>query len=445
MSKTTVLIIDDEIKLTQSLSFTLRQAGMTCLEAHKGHTGCSIAKSESPDVILLDIRMPGQNGLQVLEWLNEELPDIPVIMMSAFDDTKDAVTAIKMGAVDYLSKPFDVDELIFLLEETSKRKRLEAEVKYLRDRYTNETAFIGNSHLIRELRDQIERITASNVNTLLLSGETGVGKAVVAKQLHMKGSGEDSPFVEINCATLPENQIEAELFGAEKGSLPGLVSRRRGLVEIANGGTLFLDEISEMPLPVQAKLLTFLETRTYRPVGITREHRSDIRVIASTNKNLEQAVSEETFRHDLFFRLNVMPLQVPPLRERDRDIEILANYFAQRFAEETGNHNVGFGKSALTFFKSYDWPGNVRELRNLVERLTILHPGQVISVDQLPVEIRSVEPRGPVSIEESIDSVERNMIQDALLKCGGKKGIAAERLGISRHALKRKMQRLGIS
>ncbi len=445
MNKTTVLIIDDEIKLTQSLAFTLRQAGMTCLEAHNGQNGCSVAKRESPDIILLDVRMPGQSGLEVLEWLMQELPDIPVIMMSAYDDTKDAVTAIKMGAVDYLSKPFDVDELIHLLEETSKRKQLESEARYLRDRNTNDSEFIGNSPLIKELRAQLDRIAASNVRTLLISGETGVGKAVVAKQIHFKGSGAETPFVEINCATLPENQIEAELFGAEKGALPGLVSRRRGLVEIAHGGTLFLDEIGEMPLAVQAKLLTFLETRSYRPVGITREHKSDLRVIAATNKNLEQAVADQTFRHDLFFRLNVVPLHVPPLRERDGDIETLAYYFTQRFAEETANQDIGFARSTLTFFKSYEWPGNVRELKNLVERLTILYPGKVISVDHLPPEIRNTEPKGPVSIEESMHSVERSMIQDALLKCGGKKGITADYLGISRHALKRKMQKLGLS
>ena len=445
MNKITVLIIDDEIRLTQSLAFTLRQAGMTCLEAHNGRNGCSIATRESPDVILLDIRMPGQSGIEILEWLKRELPDIPVIMMSSFDDTRDAVQAIKMGAVDYLSKPFDIDELIHLLEETSRRRQLESEIRYLRERYTNDTAFIGNCHLIRELRAQLDRITASNVNTLLVSGETGVGKAVVAKQLHLKGSGAESPFVEINCATLPENQIEAELFGAEKGALPGLVSRRRGLVEIAHGGTLFLDEISEMPLAVQAKLLTFLETRSYRPVGLTREHKSDLRVIAATNRSLEQAVADHTFRHDLFFRLNVVPLHVPALRERDSDIETLAHFFAQRFAEETANQNIGFARSTLAFFRSYEWPGNVRELRNLVERLTILYPGKVISVDRLPPEIRNAEPKGPVSIEEAMHSIERNMIQDALLKCGGKRGITAERLGISRHALKRKMQKLGLS
>jgi DNA-binding NtrC family response regulator len=444
MSKTSVLIIDDEIKLTQSLAFTLRQAGMTCLEAHNGHTGCNLAQSQSPDVILLDIRMPGQSGIDVLGWMTAERPDIPVIMMSAFDDTKDAVTAIKMGAVDYISKPFDVDELILLIEEFSRHRRLESEVRYLRERYTQDTEFIGSSHLIRGLRETIDRVIARKANTLLLSGETGVGKAVVAKQLHLKGSPEDSPFVEINCATLPEEQIEAELFGAEKGAVAGQVSRRRGLVEIADGGTLFLDEVSEMPMSVQAKLLTFIETRKYRPVGITREHHSYVRVIAATNKSLEEAVAKGSFRQDLFFRLNVVPLDIPPLRDRGEDIGLLAYYFARRFAQETGGGAIRFAKSTIAFFGSYSWPGNVRELRNLVERLTILHPGQIISVDLLPAEFRQVEPTGPVSIEESMDGIERNMIQDALLKSGGKKGLAADRLGISRHALKRKMQRLGL-
>lgn len=445
MGKTTVLIIDDEIKLTQSLAFTLRQAGMECLEAHNGHLGCNLAQKESPDVVLLDVRMPGKNGLEVLEWFNAEMPDTPVIMMSAFDDTKDAVTAIKMGAIDYLSKPFDVDELIHLLEETYNNRQLKSEVQYLRQRYNNETSLIGNSALICNLREQIERIAQSNVGTLLLSGETGVGKAVVARQLHIKGNGRETPFVEINCATLPEDKIEAELFGAERGAIPGLVTRRRGLVEIADNGTLFLDEIGEMPLSIQAKLLTYLETRTYRPVGITREHHSNAVVIAATNKSLEQTVAAGDFRQDLYYRLNVVPLEILPLRERDQDIELLAKHFAQIYAEESASKSIGFTKSTLTFFNSYSWPGNVRELKNLVERLTILHPGQVISVDQLPAEIRNIEPRAPVSIEESMHNVERNMIQDTLIKCRGKKGLAAERLGISRHALKRKMQRLDMS
>lgn len=445
MISPTVLIIDDEIKLTQSLTFTLKHAGMNCLTAHNGADGLRIAEREKPDIILLDIRMPGRNGIEVLDQLCSEMPEIPVIMMSAFDDTKDAVTAIKMGAIDYVSKPFDVDELIHLVEEISKRTRLETEVRYLRDRYAGEAEFIGNSHLIRNLREQIKRVAASNLNTLLLSGETGVGKAVVARQLHLAAGSDDRPFVEVNCATLPENKIEAELFGAEKGTLPGLVSRRRGLVEIADGGTLFLDEVNEMPLAVQSKLLTYIETRSYRPLGIAREHKSDVLVIAATNKSLEAAVEQGTFRQDLFYRLNVMPMEIPPLRDRDGDIETLANHFAWRFAQEAAVKPIGLAKSALAFFASYAWPGNVRELKNLIERLTILHAGQIIGVEQLPSEVTANEPSEPLSIEESMESIERAMIQDALLKSGGKKGLAADRLGISRHALKRKLQRLGIA
>lgn len=443
MTQTTVLIIDDEIKLSQSLAFALRQSGMECLEAHNGHLGCEIAERNQPDVVVLDIRMPGQTGIETLAWMRENLPDLPVVMMSAYDDTQDAVTAIKMGAVDYLSKPFDVEELILLIQDISKRRQLELEVDYLRERQTTETDFVGNSHLSRSLRAQITKIGESQTQTILLSGETGVGKAVVARQIHMKGGGPESPFVEINCATLPEQRIEAELFGAEQGALPGLLSRRRGLVEIADGGSLFLDEVSEMPLAVQAKLLTFLETRSYRPLGSARERFADVRVVAATNKTLESEVAADRFRQDLYFRLNIIPIEIPPLRERQEDIETLALYFAHRLGQESALKPVYFAKSTLALLKAYQWPGNVRELKNLMERLTILHPGQMVGPDDLPLEIRTAENADPVTIEDSMRLVERTMIQEALLKSGGKKGLAADRLGISRHALKRKMQRLG--
>lgn len=444
MTETTVLIIDDEVRLVQSLAFTLRQAGFACLEAHNGAMGCDIAARHGPDLILLDIRMPGQSGLEVLGWLQENLPDIPVVMMSAFDDTKDAVTAIKMGAVDYLAKPFDVEELILLIQDLSKRERLDAEVDYLRGRNTSVAEFIGTTQVSRQLRDQIQRIGQSPAQTILLKGETGVGKAVVARQIHIAGAATDQPFVEINCATLPENQIEAELFGAEQGAVPGALSRRRGLVEIAHGGTLFLDEISEMPALVQAKLLTFLETRSYRAYGSNRSRQAEVRIVAATNVNLEQAVEDGRFRQDLFFRLNVLPLDLPPLRDRRDDVETLAHYFAQRLAAEAALRPILLIKPVLSHLAAYPWPGNVRELKNLVERLTILHPGQRIGMEHLPAEFLTVPTETPGSIEESMRNVERNMIQEAMLKSGGKKGLAADRLGISRHALKRKMQRLGL-
>ncbi|MCR9213779.1 MAG: sigma-54 dependent transcriptional regulator [Proteobacteria bacterium] len=440
-----ILIIDDEVNLRRSLAFTLRQAGFDCVEAQNGHVGCKLAKKESPDIILLDVRMPGMSGLDVLERLNGDLPDTPVIMMSAFDDTQDAVNAMKMGAADYLSKPFDIDELILLIKETNANRLLKSEVQYLRERYTQEATFIGNSSLIKTLRECLERISSSNIKTVLLLGETGVGKAVVARDLHVRGSGRESPFVEINCATLPENQIEAELFGAERGAIPGIISKRRGLVEIADGGTLFLDEIGEMPLNVQSKLLAFLETRSYRPLGIVREHHADVRVIAATNGNLEEAVENGSFRQDLYFRLKVMPIEIPPLREREKDIGLLSLHFAKKFSRDASCCSIEFSSAVREIFYTYNWPGNVRELKNLIERLTILYPGQKIIEEQLPSEMRNLSRKKPHTIEESLISIERGLVQDALIKCRGKKGLAAERLGISRHALKRRMQKLELS
>jgi DNA-binding NtrC family response regulator len=442
MSSPNVLIIDDEINLTRSLAFTLRQAGMECLEAHNGHIGCKIAKRETPDIVLLDVRMPGMGGLEVLDWFCAELPEVPVIMMSALDDTQDAVTAIKMGAVDYVSKPFDVDELILLLNETETRRQLESEVRYLREQ-SIEFDFIGGYSGITRLRQEIAKIAASNAQTIFLSGETGVGKAVVARELHRRGSGLEAPFVEVNCATLPVNRIDAELFGAERGN--GAISRTRGLVEIADGGTLFLDEIGEMPVEVQSKLLHFLETRSYRVSGSSREHYADVRVIAATNKDLAAAVDDGAFRQDLFFRLNGVPIIIPPLREREKDVELLAAHFAVKYARSSAVAPIGFDKSTREFFRSYDWPGNVRELKNLVERLSILYPGKTVTADLLPAEIKSIEPKPALSIEQSMENVERDLIRDALMRCKGKKGLAADRLGISRHALKRKMQRLGLT
>ncbi|MEP2474986.1 MAG: sigma-54 dependent transcriptional regulator [Paracoccaceae bacterium] len=445
MKSTNILIIDDEINLTRSLAFTLRQAGMECSETHNGRKGCEMAKDIQPDIILLDIRMPGMTGLEVLEWVQNELPDIPVVMMSAYDDTQDAVTAMKMGAVDYLSKPFDVDELILLIKETDAKRRLQSEVRYLREKNTSSEVFIGNSPVVKSLKTELEAISKSKTKTMLLLGETGVGKAIVAREIHVKTVGADSPFVEVNCATLVEGQIEAELFGAERGALPGLVAKRKGLIEIADGGTLFLDEIGDLPLPVQAKLLTFLETRSFRSLGMGRDMFADVSIIAATNRDLKLEVEKGNYRQDLYFRLNVVPIHIPPLKDRDADVELLSTYFAQRFAEISNVRAIKFDKPVGEYLRAYSWPGNVRELRNLVERLTILHAGQTISVDQLPTEIRQAEVVTTLGIEDSILAVEKNLVLDALRKSGGKKGVTADLLGISRHALKRKLQKLGLS
>jgi DNA-binding NtrC family response regulator len=291
----------------------------------------------------------------------------------------------------------------------------------------------------------LDAVAKNNAKTVLLLGETGTGKALAARDLHLKAVGPDRPFVEINCATLEENQIEAELFGAERGALPGLVAKRKGLLEIADGGTLLLDEVGEIPLAAQAKLLTFLETRTFKGIGMPRDMLSNVNVVAATNRNLGEAVEQGRFRRDLFYRLNVVPVTLPPLRERGDDIALLSQYFASKFADDSGIKPISFIKPVGEYLQAYPWPGNVRELKNLVERLSIHFAGQTITIDQLPAEILAAEARSPMTIEESVLSVEKNLVLDALRKHNGKKGLAAEHLGISRHALKRKIQKLGLS
>ncbi len=444
MNDITALIIDDEVNLTKSLAFSLRQEGIECLEVHDGGSGIILAEKERPDIILLDVRLPDLSGLDVLESLSTKLPDTPVIMISAYGDTKDVVRAIKNGAADYLTKPFDVDELIMLVRETISRRQMKNEIGYLRKKNSVGGNFIGNSPIICELRDQITRVAQSSTKTILLLGETGVGKAVVARELHRWGSGVDTPFIEINCASLPEQLMEAELFGAEKGAYTGAVSRRSGLVEIADNGTLFLDEIGELPLNLQAKLLTFLENWTYRPIGSPREKRAKVRVIAATNRNLEEGVNNGSFRQDLYFRLNVMPIFIPKLGDRGDDGWLLANYFVEVFSSKEGCEPITFSASVREIFQNYQWPGNIRELKNLVERLTILYPGHTISESMLPVEMRGVVTDTTSSYAEHLASAERELVQEALNECKGKKGLAAEKLGISRHALKRRIQRLGL-
>lgn len=446
MQSTDVLIIDDEINLTRSLSFTLRKAGFLCLEAHNGYDGLALIQKQSPDIVLLDVRMPGIGGLDVLRALIEDVPDLPVIMMSAFDDTQDAVTAIKLGAVDYIAKPFDVDELILMINETTARQRLANEVAYLRQQDSHRHDFIGISPVIRALRDNLEQVASSGAKNVLLRGETGTGKAVAARDLHARSDAKDAPFIEVNCATLPEDDISAALFGADRGPSPDNAIRRKGLIEIADGGSLFLDEIAEMPWNVQSKLLTFIETQRYRPVGRDREKQADVRIISATNVDLEHAVSDRTFRQDLFFRLNVLSVQVPPLRERQSDIDLLTDHFARILTEQSGTAPIGFSKPVRRILNAYPWPGNVRELKNLIERLTILHPGTMITENQLPMELHAAAPGASTThIDDRMTHMERALIREALIQSQGRKGLAAVHLGISRHALKRRMNKLDMS
>jgi DNA-binding NtrC family response regulator len=443
MSSIKCLIIDDEVQLAKSLSYTLNLSDISCIEAYDGSSGLEALQEHRPDIVLLDLRLPDMSGLEVLTKITQLSLDIPVIMISAHGQTKDAVSAIKQGAVDYLTKPFDVEDLVRLINRTLTQKRLTKEVQYHRKKVISSQTLIGESQIMRTLVADLENIAKSKARTILLSGETGVGKTIVAKEIHNKSDNKNSPFVEINCSSLPENLIEAELFGVEKGAYTGANSTRVGLVEVAEKGTLFLDEIGELPLNLQAKLLTLLESWSYRAVGSTREKKADIRVIVATNRNLEESVEKGEFRKDLFFRLNIIPIEVPALRYRGDDIWLLANCFAERLSSREGCLPLVMPNNIRVIFEKYDWPGNVRELKNIIERLTILYPNKTIIPAWLPIDLRG-SPSKSDNIKDAIHDAERELVQRALGECDGKKGLTAEKLGISRHALKRRIQKLGL-
>jgi two-component system, NtrC family, response regulator AtoC len=447
-----ILIIDDEAALVNSLSFALRGEGYDVVGVGTAADGLRAAERAAPSLVLLDLRLPDGSGLEVLERLLVVLPGVPVIMISAHGDTRVAVKSVKMGAFDYLTKPFELDELLLTIRSALERERMTQEIARFREATLAGGELVGDSPVVRALAEATRQVGASHAGRVLLLGESGSGKALVARAIHGQSSRAKGPFVEVNCAALPEQLIEAELFGAEKGSYTGALQRRVGLAALADGGTLFLDEIGELPSALQAKILHFLEDGSYRPVGSGRSLVSDARVVAATNRDLAAEVRAGTFREDLYYRLNVVHLSVPPLRDRGNDILILARHFAERYAREERCAPVRFPPEAEAILLRYRWPGNVRELRNLVERLTILSPGRTVSPADLPAVPAQADPSQPApgssvprSIEAELEESERALVLSALRQAGGHRGQAASALGISRHALKRRLQRLGIA
>jgi two-component system response regulator AtoC len=453
MAMPNVLIIDDEATLVRSLSFALGGEGFSVETAATGGAGLEAIARTRPDIVLLDVRLPDGSGLEVLERIRAADPALPVVMISAHGDTRAAVKAVKVGAFDYLTKPFELDDLIRTIRSALERERLTQEVTRYREAAAGAGELVGESEAIRALGETVRRIGASSAARVLLLGESGTGKALVARALHNHSSRAKGPFIEVNCASLPEQLVEAELFGAEKGAYTGAHQKRIGLVTLADEGTLFLDEVGELPLPVQAKLLHFLENGAYRSVGSGRATTSDARVLAATNRDLAADVRAGTFREDLFYRLDVVRIRVPALRDRDRDVLLLAREFAARYAREERCAPIDLTPEVEAALLAYRWPGNVRELRNLVERLTILNAGRAVALADLPPEVRAPpRPADPShapaatserTIADRLEDAERGLLDDALREAGGHKGRAAEILGISRHALKRRLQRLG--
>lgn len=457
----TILIIDDESSLVSSLSFALEAEGYLVHGAATASAGLTAIGELQPDLVLLDLRLPDRTGLEVLEAMQPTNGGPQVIMISAHGDTRAAVKAVKMGAADYLTKPFDLDDLLHTIHTVLERGQMASEIDFHRRAALRNTGLVGASPVMRELAATVERVASSSASRILVLGESGTGKALVAKAIHQGSARAAGTFIEVNCASLPEQLIEAELFGAEKGAYTGAHQRRVGLVSLADKGTLFLDEIGEMPLSLQAKLLHFLEDGQYRAIGSTRSMTADVRVVAATNREMSAEVSAGRFREDLYYRLNVICLEVPALRTRGDDVVQLAEHFAHHYAHEEGVLPIRIGDAAGALLARHRWPGNVRELKNLIERLTILLPGREIRVADLPAEIAATGPIDPAaqspgnatsamlsrsnaSIGTTLADTERDLLLAALQHCGGHKGRAADHLGISRHAFKRRLRRLGI-
>ncbi|MDH4079150.1 MAG: sigma-54 dependent transcriptional regulator [Nitrospira sp.] len=455
IAKKRVLLIDDEARVRTSLKMVLDPL-YEILQAGDGHEGLEVFRKEEPDLVLLDVVLPGTDGLAVLQTLRTERKVTPVIMLTGTKSVKTAVDAMKLGAADYLSKPFDVDELRIVIDRTLNSSDLEQEVKHLRAQVVQRYAFhnlIGKSEGMQDIYSKIEQVADSRT-TVLITGESGTGKELVAKALHYNSSRRDRPFVALNCAALPETLIESELFGHEKGSFTDATARRTGQFELAHTGTLFLDEIGDLSAITQAKLLRVIQEREFTRIGGIQPIKVDVRIVAATNKNLDELVRKGQFREDLYYRINVISLYLPPLRERSEDIPLLAKHFLEKRVEEEKRSRIEFGKEALDLLTRYSWPGNVRELENFVEQAFIWsqHAAE-ITPEHLPTSIksdaRSTSLRddtlaGRMSLEKAVMEFEREIILDALKRTNYVQTHAANLLGISRRMLKYRMDTLGI-
>jgi len=426
------------------------------LQAGDGHEGLDIFRKQEPDLVLLDVILPGTDGLAVLQTLRMERNVTPVIMLTGTKSVKTAVDAMKLGAADYLSKPFDVDELRIVIDRTLNSSELEQEVKSLRAQVVRRYAFhnlIGKSEGMQDIYSKIEQVADSRT-TVLITGESGTGKELVAKALHYNSSRRDRPFVALNCAALPETLIESELFGHEKGSFTDATARRTGQFELAHTGTLFLDEIGDLSAVTQAKLLRVIQEREFTRIGGVQPIKVDVRIVAATNKNLDDLVRKGQFREDLYYRINVIALYLPPLRERSEDIPLLAKHFLEKRLEEEKRPQIEFNKDALELLTRYSWPGNVRELENFVEQAFIWsQQAAEITPEHLPASIKSDSRSsslrddtlaGRMSLEKAVMEFEREIILDALKRTNYVQTHAANLLGISRRMLKYRMDTLGI-
>ncbi len=445
----TLLIVDDERSLRFSIGEWARDMGYAPLEAAGGREALEHVRDHGVDVVLLDLRLGDEDGLKILKQVRDTDPAVPVVMLTGHGTVEHAVRAIKMGAYDFMLKPPDLDHLGVVLERAIEHARLRREVDHLRATAPSAQPILGGCEALKRALVRVERAARSGTSTVLLCGETGSGKELMARHLHEKSARAAGPFIELNCSAIPEQLLESELYGHERGAFTDAKRFKKGLFELADGGTLFLDEIGEMVPQLQSKLLRVLETRTFRRVGGHADITVDVRVVAATHRDLAKMVAEGRFREDLYFRLNVVPVEVPPLRERREDVGLLAEHFVQRFCRELGRPPAALDPRALALLEAYAWPGNVRELRNVIERVVLLEAEEEILPEHLPPEIARGGAPGraaatgepfPAGVVLPFTEIEKMAIQHALEVCGGNKTRAATQLGISRQTLRTKLK-----
>jgi len=453
MSKT-VLVVDDEPEILKAVRGNLMDDGYEVLEALDGPEALKRVEEEPPDLVLLDIKMPGMNGIEVLEQLKQGHPQLPVVMMSAHGTIETAVKATKLGAFDFIEKPLSLERLTVVVQKALDYRQLEEETLFLRRKEEARHQLTGHSEVLLELRRQIE-IVAPTSAWILIRGENGTGKEIVAHTIHRLSKRKNKPFVEVNCAAIPEDLIESELFGHEKGAFTGATAQRKGKFDLAHGGTLFLDEIGDMSLKTQAKILRILQEQKFERVGGGKTITVDVRVLAATNKDLEYEISQGNFREDLYYRINVVPLEVPPLRDRKEDLAELVAEFLKEYAYKTNTERKAMTPAALQCLEEYDWPGNVRELKNLIERLVIMTPGPAIETKDLPAHLsKKTEPEGLSGVDPDFlketdfrtarGQFEKEFILRKLQEFGGNIAYTAEALGIERSHLHKKIKAYGI-
>ncbi len=450
-----ILVVDDEESIRTSLAGILEDEDFSISFAMDGIMALDMVRKDTPDLVLLDIWMPRLDGLETLQKLKEMNPSLVVVMMSGHGTIETAVKSTKMGAYDFIEKPLSLEKLLVTVRNALGMKRLRSENESLRELALGVHEMTGNSPPMAKLKEQIKLVAPTNAS-VLITGENGTGKELVARSIHFSSLRREEPFVEVNCAAIPEELIESELFGHEKGAFTGAVAQKKGKFDLADGGTIFLDEIGDMSLKTQAKVLRILQERKFERVGGTKTVEVDVRVIAATNKNLEGEIKNGNFREDLFFRLNVVPFTVPPLRDRKEDIPLLMEHFLRMYHLREGREEKRFSPESVELMKNYDWPGNVRELKNIIERMIIMTPGEIISVEDLPQYMANMDAgREAVppklenimeygTLREAREEFEKEFILQKLEENNWNISKTAEMIELERSNLYRKMKSYGI-